>query len=141
MASPAILPKLPSEEMDAEEGASQTSSHNKRSTEETGVTLDRKDAQEIEQFVREFVVQGLVPWMERAVTEWNETVRELSYSHNTRVDLVYSIAQVDDCHHDSFRLPGDSLARDTVPLPLLHSHIIGLPPSISLQLRPMGHRP
>jgi hypothetical protein len=141
MASPTILPELPSGEIDAEDGASQTSPHNKRLIEETGVSLDRKDAQEIEQFVREFVVQGLVPWMERAVTEWNETVRELPYSHNTQADLMYSIAQVDDCHHDSFRLLGDSSALDTVLLPLLHPHTIGLPPSISLQLRLMGHRP
>ena len=26
-------------------------------------------------FVREFVVQSLIPWMERCVVEWNEAVR------------------------------------------------------------------
>jgi hypothetical protein len=37
------------------------------------------DIQATAKFVREFVVQSLVPWMERSVLEWNEAVSDINY--------------------------------------------------------------
>ena len=43
----------------------------------TGSTLSltQEDIQQIGRFVREFVTMSLIPWMEKCVVEWNESVR------------------------------------------------------------------
>lgn len=37
--------------------------------------MEEKDIQQTARFTREFVVMSLVPWMEKCVVEWNESVR------------------------------------------------------------------
>jgi trafficking protein particle complex subunit 8 len=83
VAIPAMLPRLPPEGADSQEDGSvmsRTSSSTALSEAPTAgvrqnaISLDQQDIQEIARFVREFVIQALVPWMEKAVTEWNETV-------------------------------------------------------------------
>jgi trafficking protein particle complex subunit 8 len=39
------------------------------------LNLTEPDIAQIARFVREFVTMSLVPWMERCVLDWNETVR------------------------------------------------------------------
>ena len=39
--------------------------------------LTEPDIAQFSRFVREFVTMSLVPWMERCVLDWNETVRWL----------------------------------------------------------------
>jgi trafficking protein particle complex subunit 8 len=79
---PTILPKLPPEELDQDDNRTMTRTSSTSGSVDQMTTqgintlkLGPRDVQEIGFFLREFVVQGLVPWMERAVTEWNETVR------------------------------------------------------------------
>ena len=36
--------------------------------------MDEEDIQHTARFTREFVVQSLVPWMEKCVNDWNEIV-------------------------------------------------------------------
>ena len=53
------------------------------------------DIQETARFVREFVTMSLVPWMEKCVLEWNETVRQLGVLDFSLADrfVVYFITQ------------------------------------------------
>lgn len=39
------------------------------------LNLTETDIQQFGRFVREFVTMSLVPWMERCVLDWNESVR------------------------------------------------------------------
>ena len=39
------------------------------------MSLNDNDIQQFSRFVREFVVMSLIPWMEKCVIEWNESVR------------------------------------------------------------------
>lgn len=43
--------------------------------------MGEADIKATAQFVREFVTTGLIPWMEKAVIDWNEAV---SLNHNVR---------------------------------------------------------
>ena len=40
------------------------------------LNLTEQDVAQFARFVREFVTMSLVPWMERCVLDWNETVRQ-----------------------------------------------------------------
>ena len=40
--------------------------------------MEEKDIQQTARFTREFVVMSLVPWMEKCVVEWNESVSSIS---------------------------------------------------------------
>lgn len=42
------------------------------------LALNDDDMQQFNRFVREFVVMSLIPWMEKCVVEWNETVSHCS---------------------------------------------------------------
>lgn len=42
--------------------------------------MGEEDIQHTARFTREFVVQSLVPWMEKCVNDWNEIVYTL-FSH------------------------------------------------------------
>lgn len=48
------------------------------------LTLNDNDIQQFGRFAREFVVMSLVPWMEKCVIEWNESVRNTSLSPGFR---------------------------------------------------------
>jgi len=41
------------------------------------LAMSEKDINQTAKFTREFVVQSLIPWMERCVVEWNEAVSSL----------------------------------------------------------------
>ncbi len=47
-----------------------------RRTSMSDVTMSELDAQNTQRFVRELVVGFLIPWMEKYVAEWNNSVRE-----------------------------------------------------------------
>ncbi len=46
-----------------------------RGYEGSTVNLTQEDIQQLGRFVREFVTMSLIPWMEKCVMEWNESVR------------------------------------------------------------------
>jgi hypothetical protein len=37
--------------------------------------MNEKDIQQTAKFTREFLVMSLIPWMEKCVLDWNESVR------------------------------------------------------------------
>jgi hypothetical protein len=80
VAVPAMLPRLPTQFTEDGPVLSRASSSTVLDgiAESAGrpntLSLHQDDIQETGKFLREFVNQGLVPWMERAVIEWNETV-------------------------------------------------------------------
>jgi hypothetical protein len=109
-----VLPQLPAESENAQdEGptlsrASSTTTvlndANASGPYENALSIDQKDIQEIARFIREFVVQGLVPWMEKAVGEWNETVRALICPLRDGFDdVLHSMRQVAGYHPGCFR--------------------------------------
>ncbi|KAF9517937.1 hypothetical protein BS47DRAFT_419756 [Hydnum rufescens UP504] len=49
------------------------------------LAMSEMDAQNTSRFVREFVTMSLLPWMERCVTEWNE-----SFSSSRRLPRLFS---------------------------------------------------
>ncbi|CAE6428840.1 unnamed protein product [Rhizoctonia solani] len=68
------LPRLPPAPSDVTETPR---SHPEDLTEDSGsdnIALGDDDIETISRFVREFVTQSLIPWMERNVIEWNEAV-------------------------------------------------------------------
>ena len=68
---PPYLPQLPS----SETSGPYTPSHSSRTM---TLAMSEMDTQNTSRFVREFVTMSLIPWMERSVTEWNESVSEIS---------------------------------------------------------------
>ncbi|KAG2369466.1 ER-golgi trafficking TRAPP I complex 85 kDa subunit-domain-containing protein [Suillus spraguei] len=81
-----------------------------------------QDIQQTARFAREFVTMNLVPWMEKCVIEWNETVsinKSFSYTHSvpspvflepkTTVTLVFIDA--------TYTAPQSSVSGSTVPPP------------------------
>ncbi|QRV90829.1 ER-Golgi trafficking TRAPP I complex 85 kDa subunit [Ceratobasidium sp. AG-Ba] len=52
------------------------------------IHMAEEDLQSTNRFVREFVTQSLIPWMERNVVEWNEAVSTHSISATIILNLV-----------------------------------------------------
>lgn len=81
------------------------------------LSLSEGDIQAIGRFTREFVVMSLVPWMEKCVLDWNESVSKISSSlckaHNA---LLYSIHPLEGFHRGSSRLLDAYLAPPLHPL-------------------------
>lgn len=68
---PIPLPRLPA--VPTSEGSGSQSLPKDESL-TNSVQLCEGDIKELARFVREFVTMGLVPWMEKCVTDWNEAV-------------------------------------------------------------------
>lgn len=63
---------------------------------EPGHLLGEEDVRQIKLFLREFVVQSLVPYMERNVTQWNEQVSHIPIGNSAGV-LRLSCAPTTAC--------------------------------------------
>lgn len=93
MPAPALLPQLPLSKGDTEFNTPDLS-QDVPPTPISAVTHEalnalrmcEPDIQATSKFVREFVTQSLVPWMERSVLEWNENV-----SLNNTSDCCFTI--------------------------------------------------
>jgi len=79
IALPSLLPELPPTPM-PDATFSQADTHEGAHH----LNLTEQDVAQFARFVREFVTMSLVPWMERCVLDWNETVR-LQITAFTRV--------------------------------------------------------
>jgi hypothetical protein len=63
---------------------SQTSAHTLYEVPDTSeLWMSEADAQATGKFVREFLTQSLLPWMEKSVLEWNEAVSPHLYPYYT----------------------------------------------------------
>lgn len=77
--------------------------------------MEEKDIQQTARFTREFVVMSLVPWMEKCVVEWNESVRFPSSvfrppANVTVLFFQFSSLRLDGFHPVCSRRRVDSLA-------------------------------
>ena len=54
-----------------------------------------KDIQSTARFAREFVVMSLIPWMEKCVVEWNESVGQVSIRTHCISHEAFSVVFVD----------------------------------------------
>ena len=76
---PAPLPRLPlfssQDDQTTKQNDSAVGHENGLAT--TSMRMCEPDILETARFVREFVTMSLLPWMEKCVVDWNETVRLL----------------------------------------------------------------
>lgn len=78
--SPPELPSLLTPSVNSERGGVLPQTNGVNGTSLEVLNLSDEDTVNSTRFIREFVTQSLVPWMERCVMEWNETVRNTGYS-------------------------------------------------------------
>lgn len=93
------LPRVPNQESPVQHRATSPTSPNRPTSPPAlgalnTLRMDEKDIQQTARFAREFVVMSLVPWMEKCVLEWNESVCYL---------LLFSLACTDECQFSSTR--------------------------------------
>ena len=87
------------------------------------LALSDNDIQQISRFVREFVVMSVVPWMEKCVMEWNESVGPKALSVKPGFDYVRSTHLQDGSHHVYFPRRAVFSVQDTLlRLPLVLPH-------------------
>ena len=123
MSVPSLLPELPPTPMldatftkDARDGA-----HH--------LNLTEPDVAQFSRFVREFVTMSLVPWMERCVLDWNETVSQCDVHATASLDsfpfpVTLRSTPLRDDYHRGCSLPRGAylevpVARTTHRQPLL----------------------
>lgn len=61
--------------------------------------MGEADIKSTAQFVREYVTMGLIPWMEKAVVDWNENVGVTLYPFGWSILIRLSSLRIDDCQH------------------------------------------
>jgi hypothetical protein len=71
---PALFPRLPSASAAEGEEANQQAAQRGLPVSHGAIRMCDTDIQETARFVREFVTMSLIPWMEKCVLDWNETV-------------------------------------------------------------------
>jgi hypothetical protein len=76
---PALIPRLPPPPSDNEQNGHKSEKSNISRTVLNTLRMGEQDIQHTAKFTREFVVQSLVPWMEKCVNEWNEIVNVYCY--------------------------------------------------------------
>jgi hypothetical protein len=93
------------------------------------LNLTEADVAQFARFVREFVTMSLVPWMERCVLDWNESVRqrEMNKCQLLTHFLLLSTLPPEDCRRDC-SLPLDAYSEVpvavTIPQRLLYIPLI-----------------
>lgn len=71
---PALIPRLPPPPSDDDQGGHKSEKSGGSRMVLNTLRMGEQDIQHTAKFTREFVVQSLVPWMEKCVIDWNEIV-------------------------------------------------------------------
>ncbi|KAL0579376.1 hypothetical protein V5O48_002652 [Marasmius crinis-equi] len=100
--------------------------------------MNEKDIQHTAKFTREFLVMSLIPWMERCVVEWNETVSKYSstrrlpsrlFSSTRRLFGSPSPSPAPGQHHSSASVSSAPLRSSTINGPIsIQTNAQGAPP-------------
>jgi hypothetical protein len=117
---PAALPQLPDIRLENSDSMVESASVEEINT----LKLCKQDIQQIARFTREFLVMSLLPWMEKCVLDWSETVCSHTLLLHTTLITCYSSHPIAGYHpayfprHDVFlaQLPRPG------PLHIIHRH-------------------
>lgn len=122
--SAAILPRLPN----IPENSGPDTPQLQAQAESFDIKMIETDSESTAKFVRELVVESLIPWMGRCILEWNEAVSRLFCAPQpqnlTKPVPLVSIHLLGDCPHDcSLPLGGCSVqGQFRTPLPKAQFH-------------------
>lgn len=75
---PALIPRLPPPPSDEDTKYTDSNAKASPGTPLNTLRMGEDDIQHTARFTREFLVQSLIPWMEKCVNDWNEVVRNYS---------------------------------------------------------------
>jgi hypothetical protein len=97
--------------------------------------MSEQDIQQTARFAREFVTMNLVPWMEKYVIEWNETVSINESTPHKLPSSFTSIPRAEDyrhaCFHQRVGFLELHLQPQCTPLHLLFPHVQAHTPHLS----------